>query len=326
MRGRRAYEYTSGLATTISEYVAFREGLGFSDEHARRLVGFDRFCTECRPQSTTLDKETVRGWFDRELRSGAKDLAGKACAIRCLARHVGGDAYVLPMSSVPKSPAFKPYIMDDDELRRFFEALDSLWLGWDPFLNIALRVMVRLIYACGLRPGEAMRLKVGAVDFPTGVMLIEQSKGLKDRYVTAADDVAELLRTYRERRAIVAGDGPGELLFVRTDGSEIESDHLRRHVRRAWAAANPGTPADELPRLRPYDLRHRFASEVLQRWIDEGRNLYAMLPYLRSYMGHVRFEDTAYYIHLLPDRLVKSPGVDWGDIDGVGLGAGIWED
>lgn len=325
MRGRRVYEYTSGLAPTIREYVEFREGLGFSDEHARRLAGFDRFCAECRPQSASLDKGTVRAWFDRELRTGARDLAGKACAIRCLARYVGGGAYVLPMSTVPKAPAFVPYIMNDGELRRFFEALDTIWLECDPFLNVAVRVMARLMYACGLRPGEARRMRVGAVDFKSGVMLIEQSKGLKDRYVSAADDTTELLRDYRGRRAIVAKDGPDELLFVRTDGSEVGSYHLRRHVQKAWAKANPDIPTDELPRLRPYDLRHRFASEVLQGWIDEGRNPYAMLPYLRSYMGHVRFEDTAYYIHMLPDRLLRSPGIDWGGIDGVRLGAGTWE-
>ena len=39
-----------------------------------------------------------------------------------------------------------------------------------------------------------------------------------------------------------------------------------------------------------------------------------MLPYLRAYMGHEKFEDTAYYIHILPDRLLKSPGVDWESI------------
>ena len=84
-------------------------------------------------------------------------------------------------------------------------------------------------------------------------------------------------------------------------------------------------PADALPPLRPYDLRHRFASELLQKWIDEGKDLYAMLPYMRTYMGHVRFEDTAYYIHLLPDRLLSSPGVDWEAIDRICLERDIWD-
>ena len=68
-----------------------------------------------------------------------------------------------------------------------------------------------------------------------------------------------------------------------------------------------------------------FDSAVLQQWLDENKNLYTMLPYLRSYMGHVRFEDTAYYIHVLPDRLVKSPGINWEAIDKTGLEEALWE-
>lgn len=36
-----------------------------------------------------------------------------------------------------------------------------------------------------------------------------------------------------------------------------------------------------------------------------------MLPYLSAYMGHTQFDDTAYYIHLLPEKLRKSPAIDW---------------
>jgi integrase len=37
----------------------------------------------------------------------------------------------------------------------------------------------------------------------------------------------------------------------------------------------------------------------------------AMLPYLREYMGHSSLDETAYYIHLLPENLLKSAGIDW---------------
>jgi hypothetical protein len=37
----------------------------------------------------------------------------------------------------------------------------------------------------------------------------------------------------------------------------------------------------------------------------------AMLPYLRAYMGHGNLSETAYYIHILPENLIKSPSIDW---------------
>jgi hypothetical protein len=35
--------------------------------------------------------------------------------------------------------------------------------------------------------------------------------------------------------------------------------------------------------------------------MKEGKDIEAMLPYLSAYMGHERFSDTAYYIHLVPE-------------------------
>jgi hypothetical protein len=36
-----------------------------------------------------------------------------------------------------------------------------------------------------------------------------------------------------------------------------------------------------------------------------------MLPYLRAYMGHDSLSETAYYIHILPENLVKTTAIDW---------------
>ena len=43
----------------------------------------------------------------------------------------------------------------------------------------------------------------------------------------------------------------------------------------------------------------------------EKEDLYVLLPYLSAYMGHAHLEDTAYYIHLLPEKLRKSSTIDW---------------
>lgn len=95
---------------------------------------------------------------------------------------------------------------------------------------------------------------------------------------------------------------------------------------RCWKKANPGIPESELRHVRPYDLRHRFASVVLHNWIDEGKNPYSMLPYLSAYMGHSRISDTAYYIHILPENLMKSSGISWEEMDGIVPEVSIWED
>lgn len=64
-------------------------------------------------------------------------------------------------------------------------------------------------------------------------------------------------------------------------------------------------------------LRHAFASHNIMRWVDEGRDVMSMLPYLSTYMGHPKFRDTLYYVHILPERLRKSAGIDWSQFDTI---------
>ena len=66
-----------------------------------------------------------------------------------------------------------------------------------------------------------------------------------------------------------------------------------------------------LNNFRPYDFRHLFASRTIMKWIDNKQNVMELLPYLSVYMGHSEIKYTLYYIHLIPDRLKKTAGIDW---------------
>jgi integrase len=52
---------------------------------------------------------------------------------------------------------------------------------------------------------------------------------------------------------------------------------------------------------RPYDFRHHFAYANIERWMRQGTDVAAMLPYLARYMGHASVDSTYYYIHTSPD-------------------------
>lgn len=58
-------------------------------------------------------------------------------------------------------------------------------------------------------------------------------------------------------------------------------------------------------------FRHNYATRTMMRWMNEGKDIMAMTTYLSAYMGHTEFTSTLYYIHLLPERLIKSSGIDW---------------
>lgn len=52
-----------------------------------------------------------------------------------------------------------------------------------------------------------------------------------------------------------------------------------------------------------HSLRHRFAVKRLIAWYEAGVDVQAMLPMLATYMGHVCYSDTAYYLTATPELL-----------------------
>ena len=318
-------EFSSRLAPQIKSYIEFRAAMGRSDNHAQNLQYFDHFCCENYPKLEMLTKEVVRGWIAGEMTKGRGGLNNKASAIRMFAKYLGNGSYVLPTNTIPKRKKYVPYILTDDELAAFFRAVDNVNGVRDHFLRETMSVLLRLLYTCGLRPREGRLIKYKDICFETGEILVTKTKRNKERIVVMSFDMLEMCKSYCKRRSAVVAEGC-EYFFVTNDGSFLQKRQFNSLFKRCWAHANPDTSPHLLPNIRPYDLRHRYASAVLQKWLDEGRNLYAMLPYLRAFMGHEKFADTAYYIHILPENLLKSPGVDWDRLDSTVPGVEVWED
>lgn len=173
--------------------------------------------------------------------------------------------------------------------------------------------MFRLIYTCGLRPAEARTLKTENIYLDSGEVLITGTKRNKDRIVVMSEDMRTLCVDYNERRTRFPFES--DYFFPRADGEAFASITILREFQRCWKNANPDIAEKNLPFVRVYDLRHRFATAAVQRWLDDGSDLNAKLPFLRAYMGHDSFAQTAYYIHLLPANLTQSTAVDWAVFD-----------
>lgn len=315
-------EFHSCFAKKLNEYVGFRCSLGFSRDHQNHLLKFDQYCIQFHPTACVLTAELVKGWIKYEVNSQHGSIQHKQSAIRGFAKFLGPDAYFLTENYDTHKRNFRPYLLSDDELTAFFAVADNLERPWDPFYAESAGVIFRLLYTCGLRPPEVRKIRRKDINFKTGEVFINQSKQSKDRIVVASQDMTALMKQYDYRRRIFCGDT--EEFFIHTDGRPITSEQLADLTRLCWELANPDVPSAELPRLRPYDFRHLFASTVLQTWIDEGKNLYAQLPYLRAYMGHEDFRDTLYYIHILPERILMSNAIDWAQIESVGLEDSVW--
>jgi integrase len=305
--------FSSAFAQKLEAMLDYREACGFKREkHLRNLLRFDAYCCEHAPDASALGHDIVHGWIDSETARGYGILE-KATSIRQFGKYlnaVGEEAYILPEKFSHHAKRMAPYIFTDAELSALFAAIDKLPPdAAEPNAAEIAPVLFRLIYTCGLRPNEGREILCENVNLDTGEILIAHTKRNRERIVVMSDDMAAMCRSYDFRRGIFSMGNP--YYFPSFDGGAISSAKLYKLLNTAWfsATCSPQNPAPQT--IRVYDLRHRFASACLNRWLDGGEDIMAMLPYLRAFMGHGQISETAYYIHLLPEKLVKSAGIDW---------------
>ena len=318
-------KFTSSLASEMTAMLDYREALGFSRKtHEAVLMKFDSFCANNYPEIQCLTKEIVMEWIGEQWSS----VQTKATAIRLFGKYlsaVGKESFVLPHGFVADKKIFTPYIFTDEELNLLFRAVDTIAATKsEPFLPEIAPALFRLIYTCGLRPNEGRELKRENINFKSGEILITNTKRKKERMVVMSDDMLKLAKKYDERRVVFAKNS--EYFFPSWNGGSLTNYQLALFFNDCWKRANPAVDEINLPRVRVYDLRHRFASAALNRWLDGKQALGAKLPYLRAYMGHETLSETAHYIHLLPENLVKSAGIDWKSFDGLVPEVTLWQE
>jgi integrase len=223
-------------------------------------------------------------------------------AVRNLAIYMvgmGQNAYILPVEFYPRpDPRYQVRIYSKDELESIFRCADKKKPAKSsPFIHLIIPVIFRLLYCCGLRPCEALNLRMENINLNSGEIRIVQSKGLKDRLVVMSEDMAVLCGNYNENINALYPDREYFFQNVQTNstyGKTWISKHFKALLNQA------GIDRSSMPKPRLYDLRHTFATHCLQRWIEQDKDVNAKLLYLSAYMGHKDVTNTAYYIHLLP--------------------------
>ncbi len=304
----------SNFSGNILAMLNFRKSMGFSTKaYIQQFKTFDRYCCECFPDETELNEKVVLGWLRTDI-PGVNILNQRASFIRMFGKYlasIGENAYILPDKFVPPQKPYTPYILSDDELKQLFAVIDSYPQNGrlDPLQPALFSIIFRLIYTCGLRPGEARTLRCENINFDTGEITIKETKKHKDRVVVMSDDMIALMKRYSYLRESIHPESP--YFFPSKKGVPYEVKMLDWHFRNFIKRLYPDLRDSEIPNIRIYDLRHRFATAVMMKWIHEKRDFYSALPYLSAYMGHAHFSATAYYIHLLPDNLKKSESINW---------------
>ena len=296
----------------IQNMITYKEALGYSrGSYEYYLYTFDNYCFHKRPTAFELTQDIVLDWAVMRQDESINSLNRRLAAIRELGRYlisIGEDAYVLPSKMTKSNIRYVPHLYTDTELSTFFNCTDCMEsTQGDPLAQYITSVIFRMIYCCGLRPGEALRIRVEDIDLNTGRLYIRESKRHKDRTIVLHEDLLRICVRYNVLRSLYISNS--DFFFSDIHGKAHNKQWLNRQFKKCWSAS--GITQFTPPRPRIYDFRHAFATRKIMEWIDKKEDLYARLPYLSAYMGHSDFRFTAYYIHLIPERLQDSCGIDW---------------
>jgi len=305
-------KFKSGFAERLCKFLAQKNALGILyNGFDRYLAGFDEMCSVHYPIATVLTKEICMEWAVKRPTEGNNTFRNRISPIREFARFLvrnGEPAYIIPNGIIRKLPCPTPYIYTKEEVAKIWEAFDLITpKSRYPTRHLVMSAIVRVLYCCGLRPGEARNLKTADTDLNNGRLFIRESKGHNDRIVMMAEDVADYIRSYDEKMRKILPER--KWFFSNENGDRYDPSWMNRNFNDIRNRMNFQALCGVLPRL--YDFRHTFATHRLYEWLQDGRDLNAMLPYLSAYMGHAQLSDTYYYIHLVPGQYEAMSGLDF---------------
>jgi len=293
---------SDSLAELIDRFISYKKANGYQyqtgDYYLKRYA---LFVTETAPETLIPDKASVEGFLER-LQDTPGSLYNAASFLREFSRYLiacGIGAYLIPSGRLHLPTPVQPYFFTEDEISAFFKECDRVME--DPHLkgrHLVIPAMFRLLYCCGLRCKEARTLAHENVHLGQSYLDIIQSKGPKSRRIHISQELAGYLADYDRRISCLF---PSRVTFFpNRDDHPYSAGWLERSFLRFWYAAFP-EKKDSGVSIRAYDFRHHFVYANMNQWLQDGKDVNAMLPYLMRYMGHSDVRNTLYYFHLVPD-------------------------
>jgi integrase/recombinase XerD len=292
--------FQSVLSAFMEKFLQEKHACGYAYHEATRILRcLDNFLVQEGLTTYELPGSIARKWLAKKAHESARTQQQRITVTRHFSRfllRLGYSAFVPDSTLAARSPStFVPRMLSDEELRKFFQAVDKLEpTARSPLRHLIMPEVFRLLYGCGFRVSEVLKLRVRDVDLNQGIITVRQGKFRKDRLVPPALSLMNRLRKYAahfEKRppdAIFFPGPSGRPFSLRTVYTLFRKLLLQCGISHGGRGKGP----------RIHDARHQFAVQALRRWYQEGEDLDAKLPLLATYLGHQNLSGTQRYLHL----------------------------
>lgn len=180
----------------------------------------------------------------------------------------------------PRSEKKLPIVLSQDEIQRMFDVCE----------NTKHKVILSLLYACGLRVSELIHLKWNEIDRSRMIINIIAAKGHKDRQVMLPESIIPLLenywREYRSKEYVL--NGQFDLQYSSSSVNQV----LKQLAIKAGINNK---------RIHAHIMRHCSFTHMVEAGID--------INLIQRLAGHASVKTTAIYTHISHNLIskIKSP-------------------
>ena len=167
----------------------------------------------------------------------------------------------------PKRNKKIPEILSKEEVKRMIEATR----------NIKHKLILKILYGCGLRVSEIINLKKEDLNFQEKLIHIKLAKGKRDRFVKIPESLSEELESYckLDNDVYLLPSNRGGKLTKKTIAKVVENSAKKAGIRK---------------RVYPHLLRHSFATHLLEQGTD--------LRIIQKLLGHSDIKTTQIYTQI----------------------------
>lgn len=183
----------------------------------------------------------------------------------CFSIHLSSE-----MIARPRREYKLPHYLTREEVSRIFATVK----------NTKHKCILSLIYACGLRVGELIRIQLTDIDPAQRLLLVRQSKGNKDRVIPLPESLLNILNEYANAYR------PQVYLF---EGEQPRTPYTERSVQAIFKQA-VNKSGIRNTQASPHWLRHSYATHIMEM----GTNVRD----LQTLLGHKNLKTTEIYTHI----------------------------
>lgn len=278
--GREAFRHYQHVVQSFDEYI-YELGLDEKHIHFHMVDGW------IKKISSGITLNTV-GQYIHYIRQFLSYLS--ACGYKC----------AIPQNLRARD-TYVPYLYSDSEIQCIFEAVDNMVATKEPpknkWIYREMPMLLRLLYCCGMRVGEAVNITVGDVDFSRLTIVLRVTKKCKQRLVPINNELAEQLRHYCISMGIL--EDSSACLFPGTDRySPLATNSARNYFQTVLGKAGITREGYGERERGPclHCFRHSFAVKSFSINEKDGMKSRDAVPFLSTYLGHDSLYGTEKYL------------------------------